>query len=133
MKDLLIVGMILGVTVVSTMFAASGDHGVQKGCEKKITHLEQELVKAHIMQNDHRVHGLEISLSNVKTHCTDEGLVQKVEAKIDDTREDLQEHTEDLAEAMADGRVDKIEKYQVKIEEETKELEELDRELKALS
>lgn len=133
MKSLLTIGMIIGVTAVSTLLLASVGHEPQKGCANKIHHIKQEIVKAQEMKNDHRVNGLEISLSNVQANCTEEGLMQRLEAKIDDEREDLREHTQDLEQAVADDRVDKVEKYKAKIAKDQTKIDKLTEQLDALS
>ena len=126
-------GTTLGLLLAGTVLYASGDYENAKGCTKKINHLEQELLDAKKMHNMNRINGLEISLSKVKTYCTDEGLKQKLEAKIESRKENLKEHTQDYNKAVADGRVDKIEKYKTKMEKDNKNIKELNRQLKELS
>ena len=102
------------------------------GCKKKICHLEKDLEVAKKMDNSSRVDGLQTSLQQVNEHCTDDKLAKDIEDKMDDAKEDLAEHTKDYEEAVKDNRADKIEKYKVKIAEDNLEINQLQKELKAL-
>ena len=103
-----------------------------KACELKVCNLKNDIVMAQKVDNQNRVKGLEISLNKVEKYCTNDGLIKEVEDKIDDVKKDLQEDKEDYEEALSDNRPDKIKKYKNKMDEETKELQELEKELNSL-
>ncbi len=98
-------------------------------CEKKIQNIQEQIKIAKGMNNTHRIDGLEISLSKVKAHCSDEDLIQDIKDKIKDTKEDLNEHTKDYKEALRDNRTDKMQKYQSKLDEDNAEIKKLQKEL----
>ena len=133
MKNVLIVGTTLVTLLTGTVLLASVNKETNKGCDQKITHLEEELTQAKNNNNTHRINGLEISLSNVQEHCTDKGLKEKLEEKIASEQEDLNEHTKDYNEAVSEGKSDKIQKYKMKIEKDNVKIKALTKELNALA
>lgn len=102
------------------------------GCKKKICNLEKDIAIAKEMKNTARVNGLEISLEKVNTHCTDDKLIEAMENKIDDTKEDLEEHKKEYAEALEDNKPDKVKKYKTKMAEEEEEIIQLKEQVKEL-
>ena len=102
------------------------------GCKKKVCHIEKDIVMAKKHNNKSRVKGLQISLEKVNTYCTDDKLIEDLEDKIKDTKENLQEDREDYEKALENNRPDKIKKYKAKIAEENQKIKELEKELKTL-
>ncbi len=103
-----------------------------KGCEQKICNLKNDIDSAKKANNKYRVDGLETALGKVQKYCTDDGLIEELEDKINDTKKDLKEDTENHEEAIRDNRADKIKKYKTKMDEEMQELNKLQEELKQL-
>lgn len=121
--------MALGLLLSTTLLLSSGTSENSPRCEKKINNIQKQLEIAKSMNNSGRVNGLEISLSKVQTHCSDDDLIQDIKDKIKDTKEDLAEHTQDYQEAQRDKRTDKMQKYQSKIDEDNAEIKKLLQEL----
>lgn len=94
------------------------------GCEAKRLDIEQQIDYARANDNKHRIAGLEKALSELKAHCTDEGLRAEREAEVKEKETKVEERRRELAEAQADGRADKIAKKQRKLEEAQAELDE---------
>ena len=109
-------GLLL-LTTVSSVHAATD-------CEAKRLDIEQQIDYARANDNKHRIAGLEKALSEVKAHCTDEGLRAEREVRVKEKENKVEEHRRELAEAQADGRADKVAKKQSKLEEAQAELDE---------
>ncbi len=124
----------IGLLLLGATLTASTQVNCDKltGCNKKICNLEKDIGIAKKMKNSSRVDGLETSLEKVKKHCTDDKLVEKLEDKIDDEKEDLEERKKDYEEALKDNRPDKIKKYKTKMAEDNEEITQLQQELKEL-
>jgi len=129
MKTLTKLTIALSTILTTTLLLSSNTVENSPRCDKKINNIQEQIQIAKSMNNTHRVNGLEISLSKVETYCTDEDLVQDIKDKISDTQEDLLEHVEDYQEALRDNRTDKMQKYQVKIDEDNAEIKRLENEL----
>jgi len=133
MRKIFLIGTSIGVLLAGTILYASGNYESKKGCTQKINHLQKELIHAKNTKNMDRVNGLEISLEKVQRYCTDDGLRAKLEAKIEDKQDKLNEHTKDYNEAVADGKADKIEKYKMKIQMDNENIKILTKQLKEIS
>ena len=92
------------------------------GCQAKICHLEQQIEMAKQHNNDAKLSGLNTALRNVRDHCTDDSLKEKIQEDISKAQEDLQEYRKDLEEAKAYNKSDKISKYQRKISDKEHDL-----------
>jgi uncharacterized membrane protein (DUF106 family) len=103
-----------------------------KGCQAKICHLEQQIEMAKQHNNHAKLEGLNTALNEVRSHCTDASLKEKIQEDMDKVREDIEEYKKDLAEANAENKSDKISKYQTKISEKESDLHLLQKELEAL-
>lgn len=102
-------------------------------CQRKEQALERQLEIARQHNNRNRVAGLETALGNVRTWCSDGGLVKKAEGKVEDKREKVKEREEELAEAVAENKgADKKAKRERKLEEAKAELREAEKERDAL-
>lgn len=102
------------------------------GCEAKVCQIEKQIELAKQYNNSNKEAGLQKALTEVKDHCTVDGLKDDLQDEIKDVKDDLAEHQDDLAEAMKDQKLDKVEKYKQKIAEDKQELEQLKAELKKL-
>ncbi|MEP8455320.1 DUF1090 domain-containing protein (plasmid) [Enterobacter bugandensis] len=94
------------------------------GCEAKRQDIKQQIDYARANDNKHRIAGLEKALSELNTHCTDERLHAERESEVKDKELKVEERRQELAEAQADGRADKVAKKQRKLEEALAELDE---------
>ena len=103
-----------------------------KGCQAKICHLEQQIKMAKQHNNNAKLNGLNTALKEVRNHCTDASLKEKIQDNIANVREDIEEYKKDLTEANAENKSDKISKYQTKISEKERDLHLLQKELEAL-
>jgi len=54
MKNLLLTGVLIGIIGTSGLLYASGNYETKKGCEKKIDHLKNAIVKAKSETNYNR-------------------------------------------------------------------------------
>lgn len=113
---LLLAGMLILAPTFSTLAAT--------GCEAKRQNIEQQIDYARTQGNSHRVAGLEKALSEAKANCTDEGLRAERKSDVLKKEQKVEERRQELAEAQADGRADKISKKQQKLEEAQAELDE---------
>ncbi len=103
------------------------------GCEKKACEVNQELLIAKQQGNDHKVAGLDKALKSINSHCSHEGLITELQQKIDKTSIEIEEYKADINKAKQQGKFDKIEKYQQKLNEKTKQLQLLTNELNSLN
>ena len=118
--------------VFPTEGLATTDCGQLKGCQAKICHLEQQIEMAKQHNNDKKLSGLKTALQEVRDHCTDDSLKEKIQEDISKVQEDIEEYRKDLNEAKADSKSDKISKYQIKISEKESDLHLLQNKLEAL-
>ncbi|WP_328186618.1 DUF1090 domain-containing protein [Marinobacter sp. OP 3.4] len=110
-------------------FAAPADNPL---CADKEAEVERQMDMAREQGNRDRLRGLETSLEQIRTHCTDEELLADAEEEVRDSLEDQEEQRQELEEALQAGDVDKVEDRQEDLKEATEELEEHIRELEAL-
>lgn len=103
------------------------------GCEKKEQALMQQLEIAREYGNYNQIRGLERALANVRTWCSDGGLLSDAEENVEEKQEEVWEREQELAEAIAEGKdPEKIAKRQRKLDEARNELEQAVRERDAL-
>ncbi|MHC9003533.1 DUF1090 domain-containing protein [Enterobacter adelaidei] len=121
---LLLAGMLVLAPSFSSALAAPL---VATGCEAKRQDIVQQIDYARAHGNSHRIAGLEKALSEVNANCTDEGLLAERESDVRKKEQKVKERRQELAEAQADGRADKIIKKQQKLEEAQAELNEAKR------
>ncbi|WP_288985157.1 DUF1090 domain-containing protein [uncultured Pseudoalteromonas sp.] len=84
-----------------------------------------------VVGNSHQAAGLNKSLNNINAYCTHDGLKAELQ-KIDDTNSEIEEYKTDIKKAKRQGKHDKVEKYQQKLNDETKQLKQLINELNSL-
>lgn len=103
------------------------------GCKKKEQALMQQLEIARQYGNYNKIRGLERALANVRTWCSDGGLLSDAEEKVEEKQEEVWEREQELAEAIAEGKdPDKIAKRQRKLDEARSDLAQAIRERDAL-
>lgn len=111
---------------LSIIFAAftSFTAAAATGCKAKKQDIQQELSMARQHRNSERIAGLEKALREANEHCTDAGLQQARQEKMAEKQQKVQKREQDLHEAQASGRSDKIEKQQRKLADARAELQE---------
>lgn len=90
--------------------------------------LEAEIARAEASVNGHyRLKGLNEALKNLEANCTDEGLREKAEEKIEKVRGKVEKAEKDLQEAVDSGKdAAKIAKKRNKLLEEQQKLQNLE-------
>ncbi|MCG3098447.1 DUF1090 domain-containing protein [Enterobacter cloacae] len=116
--------LLVSVLILTPAFSTLAASPSASGCEAKRQNIEQQIDYARAHGNNHRIAGLEKALSEVNSHCTDEGLRAERESDVRKKEEKVEERRRELAEAQAEGRTDKISKKQKKLEEAQAELDE---------
>ncbi|HBZ8092993.1 DUF1090 domain-containing protein [Klebsiella variicola] len=116
--------LLAGLLMLAPAVPALAANPAATGCEAKRQDIEQQIRYALSNGNDHRIAGLEKALSEVNAHCTDSGLRAEREADVREKTRKVTEREQELAEARADGRADKIRKKERKLDEARAELEE---------
>lgn len=116
--------VLTGLLMLAPTLPVLADAPVATGCEAKRQSIEQQLHIARANGNDARAAGLENALSEVKVHCTDDGLRADREADLRKKALKVKEREQELAEAQTDGRPEKISKKQQKLDEARAELDE---------
>lgn len=116
--------LLAGLLMLAPAVPALTANPAATGCEAKRQDIEQQIRYARSNGNDHRIAGLEKALSEVNAHCTDSGLRAEREADVREKTREVTEREQELAEARADGRADKIRKKERKLDEARAELEE---------
>jgi len=125
----------LGTIVIATsIMALATDCSTLTGCQKKICELE---VKADALTEPHAKARVETALAETKANCTDTNLAahdamktekhdMKINHKIAEKKEDIAEAQHKKAKAMAEGKMDKVHKYERKIEEKQLDIKHLE-------
>lgn len=116
----------------STVVLAKDDCADLTGCAKKACEVNHQLLTAKRQGNSHQVAGLNKALNNINAYCTHDGLKAELQQKIDDTNSEIEEYKTDLKKAKRQGKHDKAEKYQQKLNDKTKQLKQLIDELNSL-
>lgn len=116
--------LLAGLLVLAPTFSALASSQAATGCEAKRLNIEQQIDNARTHGNNHRVTGLEKALYELNANCTDEGLRAEREADVRKKERKVESRRQELAEAQADGRTDKISKKQRKLEDAQAELNE---------
>lgn len=116
----------------SPMVMASSDCTHLMGCERKFCEIETQLAQAKKQHNSHKVNGLTKALEAAKANCSNAALRQELIEDIDDVNQDIAEYTQALKEAKAEGKQDKVMKYQHKLQDERQQLLQLQTELSYL-
>lgn len=95
-----------------------------KGCKAKEASLQWKLAAAREQGRHDRIQGLETALRNVRLWCSDNDLKAKAEVDLWEKRQEVEEREQDLREARAGGKPEKIAKREQKLEKARKELQE---------
>lgn len=114
--------LLTSLLVVSSAFSAQASSNTTIGCAAKRQNIERQMEYARAHGNAHRVEGLGIALSKLDTYCTDAGLRAQRESNVRSKERKVEKARQELVEAQADGRQDKIIKRQLKLEEAQAEL-----------
>ena len=92
-------------------------------CQEKEQAIMRQLDIARHYNNRGKIRGLERALANVRTWCSDDGLLTKAQDNIEQKQKKVREREQELAEAKAEGKgSDKIAKRARKLEEARNEL-----------
>lgn len=95
-------------------------------CSEKISDIETKISMAKKNGNKNQISGLEKALAETKSNCTEGKLLGAQQDKIKSKEKDLIDATEELNTARAENKsAKKIQEKQNKVNEKTKELEEL--------
>lgn len=121
--------LFLGTSI--SAIAASNCNSL-KGCEKKLCEIEQQLNIATEANNTYRIAGLTKALTETKKHCTDQGLKKELIEEIAEAKAEIIDYEVSLKQAEQDQKMDKIQKYQQKINEQKNTLSQLESELSSL-
>ncbi|MGE6460202.1 DUF1090 domain-containing protein [Pseudoalteromonas tetraodonis] len=119
--------IIKGITI-SFFFAGSTVVLAKDDCADLTGCANHQLLTAKRQGNSHQVAGLNKALNNINAYCTHDGLKAELQQKIDDTNSEIEEYKTDLKKA----KHDKVEKYQQKLNDKTKQLKQLINELNSL-
>lgn len=95
------------------------------GCAKKVCELQTKLDN---LKEPHAIARVQAALADTKANCSDSDVVSetkqkdmkhqmKMDDKIQDAQEDIAKAKVKKAKAQAEGKMDKVQKYQHKIEE----------------
>lgn len=95
-----------------------------KGCKAKEARLTWQLATAREEGQQDRIQGLETALRNVRLWCSGNDAQAKTEVDLWEKRQEVREREQDLVEARAAGKPDKIAKREQKLEKARKELRE---------
>jgi len=124
----LVLCVLLGIS--TNVFAS--DCNNLKACDKKFCEINDQLSMAKAEHNEFKIDGLNKALRYAKENCSIDGLRNDIQDKIDDAIEDTEEYKLDLSEAKSENKIDKVEKYQRKIEDKRKKISMLKIELAEL-
>jgi len=116
--------LLAGMLVIAPTFSTLAMPQTSAGCEAKRQNIERQLDYARLHNNSNRVAGLERALSKVNAYCTDEGLRSERKHYVLKKERKVEERRDELAEAQASGRADKIVTKQRKLENAQAELNE---------
>lgn len=100
------------------------------GCAAKRYNIEQQIRQAETHENSYRVKGLKKAYAEIVATCTDASLTKEREADVLKKQQKVIEREQELQEANASGRADKIAKKQAKLNESRADLQEAEAELK---
>ena len=87
------------------------------GCAAKRHNIEQQIRQAETHENSYRLDGLKKAYAEVVATCTEASLKKEREADILKKQQKVSEREQELQEANASGRADKIAKKRAKLEE----------------
>lgn len=123
--SLFVAGALLSAPALAAQPAAALKNCSElRSCEAKFCHIENSIAAAQANGNTHREAGLRRALEEAKQYCTPAGLRDERLQAIEDEKEDVREREEKLAEALRDGKQDKINKAERKLKEAQAELQE---------
>lgn len=104
------------VVTMSIPFTAFAEEALT-GCAAKRHNIELQIRQAETHENHYRVEGLKKAYAEVVATCTDASLRKEREADVLKKQQKVSEREQELQEANASGRADKIAKKRAKLEE----------------
>lgn len=123
MKRITVAAIVVLLAVLASPAFAGASR--QDACQRKEEAIARQLEIARQYNNHGKIRGLERALLNLRTWCSDDGLLHKAESKIKDKRDEVREREEELAEARAEGKKpDTIAKRERKLADAKTELRE---------
>lgn len=117
------------VVTLSIPFSALAEEALT-GCAAKRQNIEQQMRYAETHENSYRLEGLKKAHAEVVATCTDASLKKDREADVLKKQQKVSEREQELQEANASGRADKIAKKSAKLDEARAELLEAEAQLK---
>ncbi|MFA0084598.1 DUF1090 domain-containing protein [Vibrio sp. 10N.261.51.F12] len=118
--------------IFSPLVALASDCSEKVGCDKKACEIQYKMDIAKTNGHTEKLNGLSDALEQVNTYCSNDDLKDELSDKIEDSQEEILEYRSDLSEAVAYQEEDKIVKYETKIEEEQRKIEQFEKELSLL-
>jgi len=100
------------------------------GCAAKRQSIEEQMRYAETHENSYRLEGLKKAHAEVVATCTDASLKKDREANVLKKQQKVSERVQELQEASASGRADKVAKKRAKLEEARAELLEAEAEFR---
>lgn len=120
---------LFALTVLMTLPVSAQAAGTLTGCAAKQHNIERQIKEAETQGNAYRVEGLQKAWAEQAANCTDASLKEAREADVREKQRKVSEREEELQEAKASGRMDKVAKKQAKLDEAREELREAERAL----
>lgn len=120
--------LVSGLLLVAVL-PAMADTTANPRCEAKAADIEQQIQRADAQSRSDQVAGLKIALDKVRSTCTDKQLLQELESKASEAREEVREREADLRDAELEGDQGKISKRQGKLDEAREELQHIEAQL----
>jgi hypothetical protein len=113
----------LWTTLSATAFALCGTAQAGTTCADKEQAIQQQIGYATVHGNTQQAAGLQKALSETREHCTEQGLRADLEQQVRRKQRKVTERQQELAEAQASGKPDKIAKKQRRLVEAQDELQ----------
>ncbi|WP_313520334.1 DUF1090 domain-containing protein [Pseudomonas sp.] len=110
------------ICALSSLLLIAGPVLAAKTCGDKEQDIQQQLDEARQQGDSSRVDGLTTALEQVRSRCTEEGLVADRKDRIAAKQAEVSKREADLREAQRDGDRKKIAKRERKLQEAREEL-----------
>lgn len=132
------------ITPFALLLASFSIHSVyaSQNCDSQRENIENQMQYAQRYNNQQQLNGLRQALREVNEHCdtdqnagysrSDADIREDLQKQINDKQKEIGKIQVDLAKAQARGKSDKVAKYERKIAQKQKDIEELDHRIDAL-
>ena len=120
--------VLMGSLILAAAMPVLAD-GSNPRCAAKAEEIQQQIEAAEAAGHSGKVKGLKTALSQVRSTCTDAGLLREHEGKVNEARDEIREREADLRDAELDGDPDKITKRRAKLDEAREELKQAEAQL----